>query len=96
MAFSKNFYIEHEEISKLTSHEVQELRRKLALKVRSYVDSALMHLAKKINAHGYMQMAGGGGGNVLDAKKFPDPNLIAFMFFGNPLRPFKTITVPQT
>ena len=54
MAFSKNFYIEHEEISKLTSHEVQELRRKLALKVRSYVDSALMHLAKKINAHGYM------------------------------------------
>lgn len=33
MAFSKNFYIEHEEISKLTSHEVQELRRKLALKV---------------------------------------------------------------
>ena len=54
MAFSKNFYIEHEEISKLTSHEVQELRRKLALKVRSYVESALMHLAKKINAHGYM------------------------------------------
>ena len=58
MAFSKNFYIEHEEISKLTSHEVQELRRKLALKVRSYVDSALMYLAKKINAHTpYSKMA---------------------------------------
>lgn len=31
--FEKNFYIEHEEISKLSSHEIQELRRKLALKV---------------------------------------------------------------
>lgn len=31
--FEKNFYIEHEEISKLTAHEVQELRKKLAVKV---------------------------------------------------------------
>jgi len=32
-AFEKNFYIQHEEISKLTAHEVQDLRRKLGVKV---------------------------------------------------------------
>lgn len=32
-AFEKNFYIEHEEISKLNAHEVQELRKKLGMKV---------------------------------------------------------------
>lgn len=32
--FEKNFYIEHEEIAKLTDHDVQDLRRKLAMKVK--------------------------------------------------------------
>lgn len=32
---------------------------------------------------------GGGGENDSDTKKFPDPNLIAFMFFGDPLRSCK-------
>lgn len=31
--FEKNFYIEHEEIAKLTEREVQDLRRKLGMKV---------------------------------------------------------------
>lgn len=31
--FEKNFYIEHDEIAKLTEREVQDLRRKLGMKV---------------------------------------------------------------
>ena len=42
--FEKNFYIEHGEISKLTAHEVQELRKKLAVKVSSEPSTHFIHL----------------------------------------------------
>ncbi|KAL9967663.1 hypothetical protein ACROYT_G025930 [Oculina patagonica] len=37
--FEKNFYFEHEEIAKLTEHEVQDLRKKLGMKVSGALPS---------------------------------------------------------
>ena len=37
---------------------------------------------------------GDGGENVFDANKFPDPNLIAFMFFRYPYQLLKKIRTP--
>ena len=40
--FEKNFYIEHEEIAKLTEREVQDLRRKLGMKVLVLIKTHLL------------------------------------------------------
>lgn len=41
--FEKNFYIEHEEIARLTEREVQDLRRKLGMKVYIHTCMSDMH-----------------------------------------------------
>lgn len=43
-SFEKNFYIEHEEIAKLPNQDVNELKKKLGIKVGKILNSAVCSL----------------------------------------------------